>query len=1170
MSLNGLDNAAVIEAYEAAVGEPGGWFLLKYVSRDEVDLLGRGSSGVVEIRGAISQYADASPLYGFIRYRRRSILIKYVPEGMSRLVQGNMPAAFSLNIFGLLDSTLACLAMFTNAPSTARVTVHFQAITERFSPHDTVFPISLPKELNDTSLSSACSLHTATGSTSSSNSSLRRRRLVEITEDAEEGLPAQPQDVSPIKAPSVEERPQTSAGPGPVVKEDGKPIGAIDPGERDAPDVVAIPSIPPKSAKRSRLESPLSSSHGHNISLTTADPAHGPHARLNEDHRTSIGSAGPSRRDPYSTYSYISKPKVKLGPRPSLDACGRPYTSGSAARQNEPRPVSTLPAGIRIPRKNSTRPRSQYSIPIPEVAPPLPTNTSASLSPISPPVRPTTSPGISPTKSFLSVAPKIPPKASAMTPEKQKLMKALQLRKKQMSTSQQDPVATNSTSEVAETDQSRANSQLDAIDRCTPIGDVPTLTTNGITSELEGSPESVSVGSASTRGSMDELSESTKVSSISKDTQPSEIKATFNLVEKLASELLDSADSVPASSTPVPMGVGLPSADSRFRLDTRVHGIEAHEKRELSSLALLKPEAVPLPPVEACEIADLGGDTFYGGDGAHAQEPGATMEYADDSALEDVNSDQSHEVNKKIFRQGLIEPIRPDQDVDHSEDCFLSDDSFMDELNTATVQEAKPVSVTKSPVTKSPITPIFPSAAPALPSPTPGDHMGRGGQSPATSRTVSNPIRSQKSSPKPLISATEIPVIETARSVSASFLSSVRSRHAPTVSAKKVNVSSGISQRIKALELRTGKLSTPPSPPVSTAPTPGSPGLPATRKPSVRLSTLASGSKANVPTGPRGTVTTPSPSPSPEPLTIRTQVLPSLRRDDATKKPPQDMQKSRPESISVIARIIRDDTSSGSDLKEGSPLELHQSPLIIEHQRGSSTPSSEGPKSSTLERTPSVLSSSPPSPPNPSSPDLSRPASVVSKMSTSSRGRSENRSSQQRRGSSASGSTTKEDKRESKKSRLLRRMSSLSSSSRKSFAHAISPTLKEEPTFEPEPVPEEVKPSSLLEGWVNVQLPDTLLWRRRCLKLDSQGNIFLSQSQTNESSQPVRQYHLSNFKAVVVPDRDMEELPYSVILELCDGGSLQCACQNAAEQAQVLKSKAYPSRLSLLNTTSRR
>jgi hypothetical protein len=971
------------------------------------------------------------------------------------------------------------LRCFADAPYTARVTVHFQAITERFSPYDTIFPISLPKELNDTSLSSACSLHTATGSTSSSNSSLRRRRLVEITEDAEEGLHAQPKDISPITAPGIEERPQTSAGPGPVVREDGKPIDAIDPGERDTPDAAAAPSIPPKSAKRSRLESPLSSSHGHKVSLTTVDSAQAPHSRSNDDHRTSINSARPSTRDLYSTYSYISKPKVKLGPRPSLDASGRPYTSGSVTRQNEPRPVSTLPAGIRIPRKNSSRPRSQYSNPVPEVAPPLPTNTGATLSPINPPVRPTTSPGISPTTSFPSVAPKIPPKASAMTPEKQKLMKALQLRRKQMSALQQEPIVTNSN---LETDQYHVNNQLDA---SIPIDDAPAATTNGVISEPDRNLEQVlvghaaeaaSIGSTSTRGSVDELSQSTKVSSVSKDTQSSEIEATSNPVEKCALESIDSTNSAPVSSTPTPnppMGGNLSSGDSKFRLDTRVQGIKVHEKRELSSLALLTPETVPLPPVEACEIADLGGDSLCRADGAHAQEPGAT---ASDPALEDANGDQGHDqVGRKRFRQRLIEPVRPDQDVDHSEDFFLSDDSFMDELNTATVQEAKPVSVTKSPVTKSPITPIFPSAAPASPSPIPDDRVGRGSQPPATSRTVSNPIRLQKSSSKPLISTTEVPVIETARSVSASFLSSVRSRNAPTVSAKKVNVSSGISQRIKALELRTGKVSTPPSPPVFTAPTPGSPGLPASRKPSARLSALIPESKANVPTGRRRTVTTPSPSPSPEPLTIRTQVLPPLQQDGTAKKPPQDMQKSRPESISVIARIIRDDNSSGSDLKEGSPCELRQSPLIIEHQRGSSTPLSEGAKSSTLEQTPSVLSSSPPSPLNPSSSDLSRPASVVSKKSTSSRGRSENRSSQQRRGSSASGSTTKEDKRESKKSRLLRRMSSLSSSSRKSFAHAISPTLKEEPTFEPEPVLEEVKPSNLLEGWVNVQLPDTLV-----------------------------------------------------------------------------------------------
>jgi hypothetical protein len=88
MSLNGLDAAPVVEAHEAVGSEPGGWFLLKYASRDEVDLLNRGTGGVAEARKAIAEYQDTSPLYGFLKYRRRSVIIKYLPEGCSRLIQG--------------------------------------------------------------------------------------------------------------------------------------------------------------------------------------------------------------------------------------------------------------------------------------------------------------------------------------------------------------------------------------------------------------------------------------------------------------------------------------------------------------------------------------------------------------------------------------------------------------------------------------------------------------------------------------------------------------------------------------------------------------------------------------------------------------------------------------------------------------------------------------------------------------------------------------------------------------------------------------------------------------------------------------------------------------------------------------------------------------------------
>ena len=62
--------------------------VLRYVSRDEVALFERGTGGVPEVRNCINAYDEKSPLYGFLQYRRRKVVISYMPEGLSRLVQG--------------------------------------------------------------------------------------------------------------------------------------------------------------------------------------------------------------------------------------------------------------------------------------------------------------------------------------------------------------------------------------------------------------------------------------------------------------------------------------------------------------------------------------------------------------------------------------------------------------------------------------------------------------------------------------------------------------------------------------------------------------------------------------------------------------------------------------------------------------------------------------------------------------------------------------------------------------------------------------------------------------------------------------------------------------------------------------------------------------------------
>lgn len=71
-------------------------FLLRYTSRDAVEVLTRGTGGAQEARVAVAQYEEKSPLYGLLLYRRRKVLVKYVPEGTSRLLQGMLTAQLRL------------------------------------------------------------------------------------------------------------------------------------------------------------------------------------------------------------------------------------------------------------------------------------------------------------------------------------------------------------------------------------------------------------------------------------------------------------------------------------------------------------------------------------------------------------------------------------------------------------------------------------------------------------------------------------------------------------------------------------------------------------------------------------------------------------------------------------------------------------------------------------------------------------------------------------------------------------------------------------------------------------------------------------------------------------------------------------------------------------------
>jgi hypothetical protein len=93
-------------------------------------------------------------------------------------------------------------------------------------------------------------------------------------------------------------------------------------------------------------------------------------------------------------------------------------------------------------------------------------------------------------------------------------------------------------------------------------------------------------------------------------------------------------------------------------------------------------------------------------------------------------------------------------------------------------------------------------------------------------------------------------------------------------------------------------------------------------------------------------------------------------------------------------------------------------------------------------------------------------------------------------------------------------------------------------------------------GDVNVQFPESFLWKRRFMRIDDQGYLIFSPPATEGSVKSVsRKYHLGDFKRPTLPDYEREEMACSVILDLKDGRCIQCACESKQFQQQVLQSE---------------
>ena len=490
------------------------------------------------------------------------------------------------------------------------------------------------------------------------------------------------------------------------------------------------------------------------------------------------------------------------------------------------------------------------------------------------------------------------------------------------------------------------------------------------------------------------------------------------------------------------------------------------------------------------------------------------------------------------------------------------DDSLLDEIETAQVHEAKPVSVARSP-----ITPIFAKAN--------SDRL-------QLAHNLSRPATSILNDVSPHDNLR----YHVGRSTSITIPHQSHINEIPL--AKKGKLSSGITQRIKALEMFTGRDASA-SPPRSDQ----------------AVSQGFYKSPSSFPTGASPTAHRTREARSPQELEQMyprpTQFHPTTfeMNADMTSRPwvqghgdeaDIDLPTQKGESISITARIVRPRadpligyyTPKQDDI---APV-MHRSPLIIQHekidhppppplpiQQKTTTPprpqTSKSMKSSystvkSPRRRPSLSYSATQRLPT------SEPFNSQRSKISSQRTNTENLASKPL---SDTSSVRADEIKSSLTSRFMKRMSGVTDRTRHSIINAIttpgqdvlgSNSLRIDERAEDTSAPltrtslsNTDSSSHVVEiGDVNVQFPDTLLWKRRFVRVDDRGFLILTPPTTENNNRGVsRKFHLTEFKKPHVPDHERQELPWSIALDFEDGSNLICACESRYSQKQVLQSK---------------
>lgn len=230
---------------------------------------------------------------------------------------------------------------YTANTRAARTTVHFQTILDYFSPHDSTFNASTPDDVSENALSSNCTLHTA-NSISSRSGSTKKKPLDEIHEGIEEPQSPKP-DVSSILARIREDKQLTNGSAAKSIKSKHDTNG--NESDRDSIDDLLDPPREQKGRSMDLKEALAldneTLSDSDDSAIHALSPGRTPRDVTAEDMR-------PKTTESITSATRGWKPKIKLFTRTIDDA-----------QADEARERAKLPSGMHIRRAEEEATRLQ-------------------------------------------------------------------------------------------------------------------------------------------------------------------------------------------------------------------------------------------------------------------------------------------------------------------------------------------------------------------------------------------------------------------------------------------------------------------------------------------------------------------------------------------------------------------------------------------------------------------------------------------------------------------------------------------------------------------------------------------------------------------------------------------------------------------------------------------